>query len=162
MTLQRAEHRRRGGVLFEVMLSMTLFIGAAAFAMSASRSMLGDLHGMLLRQQAVDVARSKFAELQAGLISVQDLQGEQVRGLGSFEAFNEEPGAHPLWVIDVSTTRASFPGFSIVSLTVSQETATATVTPNADGVRITLRQVMQLREVNDEREYEADDLLEDL
>src|SRR5262245_36044128 len=75
------DHRRpgcvsRGGVLFEVMLSVALFAGAAAFTLAATRSVSITLERSQKQQQAVDLARTRLAELEAGLITLGDLRGE--------------------------------------------------------------------------------------
>lgn len=147
---------RRGGALFEVMLSIALFVGAAAFALGATRSMLGNLSQAHRQQQAVDLARSKMAELQAGLIHIADLQSERVMGVGTFEHFNEEAEAQPLWDIRISTSRSEHPGLSIVELTVMEDSN------HADAVRYTLRKLVRLRDIDGEGEFEMDDLLEGL
>jgi hypothetical protein len=147
---------RRGAVLFEVMLSIALFVGAAAFAMAASRSMLGNLDRSLRQQQAVDLARSKMGELRAGLINLQDLRAQHMVGVGSLENFNEHAGAQPLWLIEINTERSEHAGMTLVELTVFEEG------PPDVAARFTLRQLVQLREVEGEEAYEMDDLLEGL
>lgn len=161
MTVKRSirrgvTQRRRGGALFEVMLSIALFVGAAALAMATTRSMLGSLDQAHRQQQAVDLARSKMAELRAGLVNVADLQAERAVGVGTFDHFNDEPGAQPLWDVQIRTERSEFGGLSIVTLTVIENSN------HPDAVRYTLRQLVQLRDVAGEEAYEMDDLLEGL
>ena len=98
----------------------------------------------------------KLAELRAGLINLADLQAEQVRGVGTFEHMNDEPGLQPLWIGQVQTERSEYSGFSVVELTVTENSQ------HEDAVRYTLRALIELREVEGEAEYEADDMLEGL
>ena len=53
----------RGGILLEVLLSLALFVGAAAFALGATRGVIGSLDRARREALAVDLARAKLAEL---------------------------------------------------------------------------------------------------
>ncbi len=156
MTAIDTVQSRRGAALLEVLLSIALFVGAAAFTLGASRAMLGNLDRAHREQQAVDLARSKMAELHVGLISIADLQAERIIGVGSLENFNELPGEQPLWNIQVNASRTEHADLSLVELIVSEDST------HVDAARYTLRQLVRLREVNGDGEYEADDLLEGL
>lgn len=154
--INRPSGKRRGGALFEVMLSIAIFAAAGAFALGTTRAMLANLNRAHKQQQAVDLARSKIAELKVGLIHLADLQSDQVFGVGTFSHFNEEPGLQPLWNIHVRSSRSEHSGLNVVEVTVTEQS------DHADAARYTLRQLMHLREVDGESEYEQDDLLEGL
>lgn len=148
--------RRLGAVLFEVLLSIALFVGAAAFAMGTSRAMIGNLDRAHREQQAVDVARSKMAELRAGLISIADLQGERIVGVGSLDHFNEQQAGEQQWTIEIDTSRTEHPGLNLVELTVTE------LSTRPDAASYTLRQLVRLRDVDDDEMYQHDELLEGL
>ncbi len=149
---------RRGAVLFEVMLSVALFVGAAAFCLGATKSLFAAFERAGRRQFAVDLARSKLAELEAGLITVQDLRGEWDGGVGSHVEDVDLEGASRArrWRFDIETSLSEFRGLSLVELTVSEITGAGD-----DAAGATLRQLVTLRETEVEA-YEPDDLLEGL
>jgi hypothetical protein len=149
---------RRGGILLEVMLSMAIFVAAAAFVLSATRNVFNGLERSNREQQAVDLARSKMAELDAGLISIMDLRGSDIRRVGSIDRYGDDDGAAASrlrWIVDVSTQRTAYRNLTLVELTVREDRDGADVASN------TLRQIVRLRE-QDVEEYEPDDLLEGL
>ncbi|MHC4082971.1 MAG: type IV pilus modification PilV family protein [Planctomycetota bacterium] len=158
-----AWHPRRGAMLLEVMLSVVLFVGAASFCLAATRSLFGTLERIDRRQRAIDLARSKLAELEAGQVTLGELRGEWSGAVGSRledEDLEIEPRG-PVWEIDVETSQSEFRGLTLVELTVSEITEEAGPDDAPGGVRFTLRQLMALRETDTEA-YEADELLEGL
>jgi len=149
---------RRGGILLEVMVSMAIFIAAAAFVLSATRNVFSGLERSMRDQQAVDLARSKMAELDAELVSIMDLRDGVIRSVGSIEAYRDEDGpvdSRPAWIIEVSTERSEHANLTLVELTVREDRV------GEDAARYTLRQLIRLRE-EDAEAYEEDDLLEGL
>ncbi len=74
---------RRGALLLEVLLSIALFAGASAFALGAARSVFDALDRAKRQQQAVDIATSKMAELEAAFITVRDLRSEWMGEIGT-------------------------------------------------------------------------------
>jgi hypothetical protein len=144
------------------MLAIGLFVGSAAFCLGVTRSLFSALERADRRRLAVDLARSKLAELEAGLITVQDLRGEWSGGVGSHardvELATAVPG--PSWEFDVVTTRTEFSGLSLIELTVTEVPRDAGV-ESAGTASFTLRQLVALRE-QDPEAYEADEMLEGL
>ena len=154
---------RRGVMLFEIMLSVALFVGAGAFCLSVTRSLFGALDRVKREQQALDLARSKLAELEAGLIAVTDLRGTWSGAVGSHEPAPELGSANRgrTWAIEAQTTRSEHPGLSLVELTVTEETTGLGGTGTAGALSVTMRQLVALRELEPEA-YEPDELLEGL
>ncbi|MEY3027357.1 MAG: hypothetical protein RLZZ238_2254 [Planctomycetota bacterium] len=68
---------RRGGLLLELLLSIALFVAAASFALSALRSALDGIGRAEMRARAFDLASSRLAELDAGLVAIGDLGDER-------------------------------------------------------------------------------------
>ena len=155
---------RRGALLLEVMLSIALFVGAASFCLAATRSLFFALDRAERRQQVIDLARSKMAELDAGLISIQSLRGEWSGAVGSRpreESLKDEPGSARRLEIDVTTTRTEFQGLSLIELTVSEISDDGSLVDEGTAISFTLRQLVALRET-DADAYEMDDILEGL
>lgn len=134
--------RRRGAVLFEIMLSVALFGGAAAFTLAAVRSVFTALDQLERRQKAADLARSSLAELEAGLISLAELRDHSVDG----------------WTFDLETRRSEFGDLVLVELTVREDLGGG-AQDSEEAMAYTLRQLMPLREAPEE-EYEKDELVE--
>ncbi|MFZ9880323.1 MAG: hypothetical protein ACO3QC_02845 [Phycisphaerales bacterium] len=76
MDATRGAPRRAGGILLELLLAIALFAAAAAFTMSALRSATDGVRRADLRARAADLAESRLAELDAGLVSAGEL-GEE-------------------------------------------------------------------------------------
>ena len=69
--------RFRGGILLELLLAIALFATAASFTLSAMRNALDSIRRAELRARAFDLAASRLAELDAGLVSVGDLGNDK-------------------------------------------------------------------------------------
>ncbi len=153
--------RPRGAILLEVMLAIGLFVGAAAFCLGVTKRLFWALERADHRRLAIDLARSKLAELEAGLITVQDLRGEWSGGVGSRPDDDERAGAvaGPSWEIDAITTRTEYRGLSLIELTITEVPPDGGV--ESHGVSFTLRQLIALRE-QDPEAYEVDEMLEGL
>lgn len=157
--------RGRGAVLLELMLALALFVGAAALCLTATRSLFAALDRADRRQWAIDLARSKMAELDAGLVSLPALRGEWSGAVGSHRPRDlspDEPAAETRWRFDVRTQRSAFDGLTLIELTVSEVPGEAVATGEDPAlVSYTLRQLVALREAS-AGEFETDELLEGL
>ncbi len=150
----------RGSILLEVLLSIALFVGAGSFALAATKSVFHALQRAKGQQQAVDLARSKLAELEAGLTSLADLRDEWSGAVGSFEPADPDQ-VETTWVFDVETSRTEFRGLTLVTLTVSEQSDALDSGADAQPVSVTIRKLMALR-AQDPDEYETDELIEGL
>lgn len=155
--------RRVGGVLLEVLLSIALFVGAAAFTLGTTRSVLVALDRAGREAMALDLARARMSELEAHLVTLSELR-EDARGIfrvGSVELLDPtsaDPGMS--WELTLRTERSAYTGLTLVEITV--EEAGADVDEDSpQRARATLRQLVALRE-EDAGEYEEDDLLRGL
>jgi hypothetical protein len=163
-TFTRPATTHRGGVLFEVVLSIALFAGAAAFALGTVRSAFVKLDQTQRKQQAIDLARSKLAELEAGLISLADLrggasqQGMLTSGESRADALKPHSGPSATdWAFDVEVHRAPFAELSLVVLTVRETVAGLDSAESAENVSYTLRQLVKLRDI-EPNEYASDEI----
>jgi len=152
----------RGAILLEVMLALGLFVGSAAFCLAVTRSLFAALDRADRRQFAVDLARSRLAELEAGMVNLQELRGEWRGGVGSREDDVDLEARAPVraWQIEVTTSLSEYRGLSLIELTVT-EVQPGTGAASDDGVRYTLRQLIALRE-QDAEDYQVDDMMEGL
>ena len=155
--------QRRGALLLEVLLSIALFAGAAAFALGASRSVFDALDRGRRQQEAVDIARSKMAELEAGFITVRDLRSQWTGEIGSFQPDLDFDARHSglRWTIEVQTFPSEFGGLNLVELTVTEAAGQASDVGGFVPMSFTLRQLMPPREAEVEA-YQEDELLEGL
>ena len=153
----------RGALLLEVLLSIALFAGASAFALGAVRSVFDALDRAKRQQEAVDIATSKMAELEAALITVRDLRSEWMGQIGTYEPELEFDASNNsrYWEIDVQTYPSEFTGLNLVQLTVTEVTDAMYDDSNYAPMSFTLRQLMPPREANVEA-YQEDELLEGL
>ncbi len=150
--------RARGAVLLEMLLALGLFVGAASFCLASMRSLHSALDRAERDQRVVDLARSRMAELEAGLISLQALRGEWSGAVGSQTQDSlevDEGPAQRLWRIDAGTSRSAYPGLTLVEITVAESAAGLAGKP----ATFTLRQLVAIRQAEAEA-YEGDDLLQ--
>jgi len=154
----RSDDSPRGAALFEVLLSIALFVGAASFTLGAMRSSLNALDRRAREALAMDLARSKMAELETGMITVNDLR-EDASGIDSVGSFHDlsEDARLARWRLDVQTSPSEHAGLRLVTITVRDGEAEV----DADVVSATLRQLVALRE-GDEGWYEEDEMLRGL
>jgi hypothetical protein len=164
--ITRTGAQRRGSILFEVMLSVALFVGAAAFTLAAVRNVANTLERSEAQQEAIDLARSKMAELEAGLITITSLRGEFEGDVGSRGAASADidagpAAARPRWRMEVNSMRSEFTGLTLVELTVLENLPPEAESHGANPMRFTLRQLVSLRDEPDQAPPE-DDLLKGL
>lgn len=151
-----ASPARRAAVLLEALLAIALFVGAAAFTLAATRSALQAVDRHRRSLEAVDLARSKMAELEAGLIALEDLRGGDDDGVGSTSRSGppRDAGETPRWRTSVKTQRSEFTGLTLVQLTVA-ETDDHPLDEGRAPVSFTLRQLVPLGNVGDGTDAES-------
>ncbi len=148
--------RRRGAVLLEVIISMAVFVAAAAFVLRATGSVFDALDRSRRDQAAVDLAVSTMAELEAGIINLRSLRSGQTMGLrGPTHEEDRRNGDGP-WRLEIETSRSEHPGLTLVELTVLEDFAPT------DERRPTEYTIRRLLPVSDQpvEEYEEDELLD--
>jgi hypothetical protein len=144
---RRSRRCERGGVLFELLLAIAVFAGAAAFALASVKSVFAALDRSRREQMLIDVARSRMTQLECGMISLADLRefgpgAAMTDGISVNERLNTRDSA-PQVEIQVQTRRTEFTELSLVELTVSEPIGPQT---NSDeALSFTLRQLMPLR-----------------
>lgn len=136
---------RRGAILFELLVSIAIFIAAAAITLRAVSNGYESLRRSHQRQLAVDLARSKLAELEAGIISLTQLQSDFITTVGSIdltESASDLPREDDLtqWRYEVDTIPTEYAGLTLVEVRI--------FTPDdVEGERPTvLRQLISLRD----------------
>lgn len=151
--MREASPNRRGAVLFEVVLSLALFAGAAAFALSATRSVFRALEISHQEQTAIDLACSTLARLDAGIVTLAELRDP---ASGHEPVDDLDQPVVERWSIDAATERSDFRGLTLVVITVSE-----TDPGDRAPIEVTLRQLVALRDTPPE-DYRSDPLLDGL
>ena len=80
---------RAGSVMLELLVSIAIFVGAAGFTLSAMRSALDGTRRAELRARALDLAQTRLAQLDAGLISAGELGSSTPSSSSSDDAPND-------------------------------------------------------------------------
>lgn len=137
---KRGASMRRGAVLLELLVALAIFIVGATTLLAV----FGDVAASVARDSttalAVDLARTRMSEIEAGLISPEDLR--------------PDAGAREVGdglVAEAVISRSGFPGLSLVEIRVTEG-------PERE-LRYALRQLMampRLRGAGDDREPELD------
>ncbi|HZW10971.1 MAG TPA: hypothetical protein VFF69_13800 [Phycisphaerales bacterium] len=125
MTAERA--CRHGWVLLELMLALTIFIFTAIAVLGAVSQGISGAERTRDLTEAVNLARSTMAKLEAGLGTVQNLAGPVPAWepetasdplLGAPDAgFSDIPPAPSLWEVQIETVASEFPGLTQVIVT---------------------------------------------
>lgn len=165
---------RRGGILFEVLLAIALFAGAGSVVLGITGSAISRQDLNTRRQQALDLARSLMASLEAGLTTVADIRDGMPRELGSISDYGERMTDRmdqglPGWSTSIVTQRTEFAGLSLVEITVREDLPGSDRVSLRDGaqagtdepISVTVRQLVRLRE-EDPEAWEVDEMIEDL
>ena len=149
---------RPGGILLEVLIALALFVGAALAILRAVSQADASVDRAAILQRAVDLASSRMAELQLGLISEADLLGDAGQSRSVFGAF-EFAEAERRLRIEANMERSPYEGLTLVELRVLDSEQIAL----DGGARTihTLRQLVTLRDPESET-YEIDEMLEGL
>ena len=129
--------------------------------------MLGALDRSRRQAVAVDLARAKMAELEAGLVTIAELrEGAPIESVGSIESYAGDEAytsldTQELWVIEIDTEPTEFTGLTLVELTVSEDRDDPYGDDETGVISFTLRQLLALRDEEVE-EYELDELMRGL
>ncbi|HWB19329.1 MAG TPA: hypothetical protein VG711_03440 [Phycisphaerales bacterium] len=126
---KRTRRARRGVVLFEVLVSLAIFAGAAMYVLTTIQGSLQSLDRDRQMLRAMDAARSRMSTLESGAVTLSDLRE------GSTETADG-------WTIDVRTNRTEYSGLLLVEVHVSETGAKE----DADhpAVKATLRQIVRM------------------
>lgn len=160
---------RRGAILLEVILSLSLFVmGGMAILGAVSQAVRG-LEATALKQKAADIARSAVARLEAGLVTVESLEGpvpawtdpsdesgfsfdgEEAAATGGFD----EPTG---WEIDVDVEPSPYTGLTLVRIR-----AIKRPTPDSERVQAdyTLYQLVRLGSLGNDEAGDEDELMDE-
>jgi type II secretory pathway pseudopilin PulG len=116
--VHRRCRRRRGGLLLEVVIALALLVMVGLFALGGARDGLAATERAERRAAAVDLAASRLAEIEAGIVSIDaigDLQDTSLdEETGGFE---DEPPRWP-FAVAVETGPSGFDGLVRVEVVV--------------------------------------------
>lgn len=164
--MRTARDDRPGWVLLEMMVSLTIFVFMALAVLGAIGQGLSAAERTRDRTQAVDLARSTMAKLEAGLGTVQNLAGpvaaweppldpeapfDETAGFG----FSEIAPMPSPWEVEIDTLPSEFPGLTHVIVT-----AVKRPSPESDRVvaSYTLQQLVHLAPEVEDTVGEIDDI----
>lgn len=123
---------RRGALLLEVLLSLSLFVMASIAILSVIGDALSRLEQTRERLEASDLAHSAMAALDSGLYEVSALNGPVPEG-GLFAdddldsgGVSRAPEGGDIWALDIESEPSEFDGLSLVTVSVLRE-------PGIDG-----------------------------
>jgi len=129
-----------GAVLLELLIALAIFVVAATTLLGTFSDVVASIGRDTTTARAVDLARSRMSELEAGLTTIEDLRAEAGRrGAdvgGRAHADESEPRGAQGLIVDASITRSAYPGLTLVELRVFDATGSAP--------RFTLRQLVAL------------------
>jgi Tfp pilus assembly protein PilV len=145
---------RRGALLLEAMLALALFVSAGLAILALVRQSMAAFEHTAQAQQAVNIARSAMARIEAGIDEPATLVGPVSLWDGradamSSESFNASDGApsmmsdvdvDELWELEIDSEPSEFAGMSKVSVRALRRAA-----PGADRVTASYTLVQLVR-----------------
>ncbi|MBG79340.1 MAG: hypothetical protein CMJ39_01365 [Phycisphaerae bacterium] len=143
---------RRGGLLLEVLVSIAIFVAAAAFCVRATSDSIKAMERSDLQLVAADLARSAMTQLEAGNLSLADLRDGRIYGE---ELDDQRLITTGRWQVEADTRPSLRPRLTVITLTVTQDVDTDS------PVQFVLRELIELRE-SEAGEWEQDEILDDL
>ena len=143
---------RRGGLLLEVLVSIAIFVAAAAFCVRATSDSIKAMDRTDLQLVAADLARSAMTQLEAGNLSLADLREGRIYGE---DLDDQQLITTGRWQVEADTRPSLRPRLTVITLTVTQDVETES------PVQFVLRELVELRE-GEAEEWEQDEILDDL
>ena len=159
-------HARRGWVLFEMMVALTLFVFTSMAVLGAVGQGFTSAQRTRDHAKAVDLARSTMAKLETGLGTPQNLAGPvpawepPLDGEAPFDeseagGFSDLPPLPSLWEVEIDTIPSQFPGLTHAIVTVVKRAG-----PDSDWLvaSYTLQQLVRLAPEGEDTVGEMDDI----
>ncbi len=165
---------RRGGILLEVMLALSLLVMGGIMILSAMSQSIASIEATRLNQQAADLSRSAMAKLEAGIASIEELEGPvptwetdpdsgademnddlPVGDFGSFAEFDY--GEDSDWELEIETSESPFEGLTAVSI---RAIRWASIDSDRILAQYTLHQLVRLDELAEDVAGEEDEMME--
>ena len=98
---------RRGALLLETLLALALFVGAAGYTLVVLRDAIASTDRLERRAEALDLAGSRLAAIEAGIVSI-----------NAQEDIAEEVLEETQMQVEVSVSRSAINGLSRVEVRV--------------------------------------------
>ncbi len=154
---ERGVTARRGALLMEVMLALTLFVTAGMVILSLVGQSVATLRAARDKEHAVDLARSAMAKMEGGIETAEGLNGpvRPWRDDAAGEAAPDDGSAATPWELRIRTEPSPFDGLTLVTVTASKS---ADVGGGGAGVSYTMRQLVRLAAKGEDTVGRADDL----
>jgi hypothetical protein len=171
---RRAWHTGRGGILLEVMLALSILVMGAITILGALSQSLRSVEAVRLNQQAADLSRSAMAKLEAGIATVETLEGpvptwETDPDSGADEMNDDLPvgefgssaafamGEDSDWELEIETSDSPFVGLTAVSIRAFRR---ASFDSDQILAQYTLHQLVRLDELAADTAGEEDEMMD--
>lgn len=164
---------RRGGILLEVMLALSLLVMGGITILGAMSQSIRSVEATRLNQQAADLSRSAMAKLEAGIATIETLEGpvptwETDPDSGADELNDDMPidefgsaagyefGEDSDWELEIETSPSPFTGLTAVSV---RAVRWASIDSDRILAQYTLHQLVRLGEFAEDMAGEEDDMM---
>ncbi|MCA9310790.1 MAG: hypothetical protein KDA21_06265 [Phycisphaerales bacterium] len=156
---------RRGSILLETTAALAIFAMVGLLVLSALRDGMGNLDRSYDMLQAVDLARSSMAKLEAGIATVEELDGPVPLWDGGEDAALPAGGPEldGRWTLSVDVADSEFPSLSRVTISVYDgDVAMATLEDESPAAIYTLSQLVRLEDNGASDELPEDELMREI
>ena len=155
---------RRGSILLETTAALAIFAMVGLLVLTAVREGMGNLNRSYVMLQAADLARSSMARLEAGIITIEELDGPVPLWDGEEGAEPRgEPEYDDRWMLGVEVEDSEFPSLSRVTINVYDgDTTLAGMEDEAPPPLYSLSQLVRLEQSAASDELPEDELMRDI
>ncbi len=155
---------RRGALLIEMIIAIALFVGAGMVVSGSMRDGVRATIRAMDRERATDIAASAFALVEAGIGTVEEIDGpvppyEDPDDTSNFADLLPAPTG---WVIEAESDRSTFGSLTLLTVSVTREgeggrPIAGSMSAEVDGLVHVARAVedSELQETDLERELNA-------
>ncbi len=143
-------NRRRGGLLLETLIALAILVMVGLFALAAARDGLSASERSARRAAAVELAASRLAEIEAGIVSLDEVGDLSALSLDEDEfGFEDEPPRWP-FTLEVESSPSAFEGLSRVEVVVLLDDPETDVDPIELARLVTLVDEREARDLGSE------------
>jgi hypothetical protein len=135
----RARHRRRGAILLEVVLSLTIFIFVGLAAISLASHALSSMQRAADARFAADVARTLLSRIETGMIAPEAAGGPVLRWASGSSADGDRAATVPGWSVVVDSQAGPLAELTLIAVQVQRESG-----PGSGGEPLTVYTLRQL------------------
>jgi hypothetical protein len=143
---------RRGALLLELVIALAIVVAVGMALLSMLGGAQRSLSRSVMLSQAADLAASSIAKLEAGIATIDDLDGPVTPEVEMTDPLADVPPEASDWVVEIETDRSGIAGLTVLEVT-------ARYTPD-ESISRTMRKLVRLASDLEDEALEESELQE--